>query len=249
MRPYALTIAGFDPSSGAGLTADIKTFECLNVYGLAVCTANTLQHEDVFIKTSWIDGHQVLEQVQLLTEHYTISFAKIGIIENLTLLKKIIEILKRKNIWVIWDPIIVASAGFVFHESFDSILLKEILSMIYLITPNQIEYDMLKRINEYDDKSWVDAIRLNKISATLLKGGHLINAERNDVLFTFNNRLVIEGQVFEGYSKHGTGCVLSAAITSYLSLGQNIEQACVNAKEYIHRFIMSNTTKLGYHEV
>ena len=81
-HPKTLTIAGLDPSSGAGLTADIKTFEALKCYGLAVCTANTIQNDVEFDSCYWVDVSVIKNQIALLFKQFSINFVKIGIIEN-----------------------------------------------------------------------------------------------------------------------------------------------------------------------
>src|SRR5690606_29234163 len=113
-RPYILSVAGFDPSGGAGILADIKTFEAYKTIGLGVSTALTYQTEDSFLGLDWQSEKQIDMQLEPLLKRYPIKFAKIGLVESLKSLSQIIEVLKHYNpgMKIIWDPILKASAGF-----------------------------------------------------------------------------------------------------------------------------------------
>ena len=93
-RPYVLTIAGFDPSGGAGLLADVKTLEQLKCQGLAVCTVNTIQNDTTVTKCYWISIAEIKEQIELLFERFEINVVKIGVVENWGVLQQIINLLK-----------------------------------------------------------------------------------------------------------------------------------------------------------
>src|SRR6187431_1237109 len=113
-RPIVLTIAGFDPSGGAGVLADIKTFEQHKVYGFAINTANTIQTENEFHKIEWATIDFVLESITTLLGNYAVNAVKIGIVPSLDYLSKIVFCLKyhSSNIKIIWDPILKSSTEF-----------------------------------------------------------------------------------------------------------------------------------------
>jgi hydroxymethylpyrimidine/phosphomethylpyrimidine kinase len=138
MRPYVLTIAGFDPSGGAGVLADCKTFEQHGVYGFGVCTAWTVQTDDSFLQLHWLTAEQIIEQLQPLLKKFVVSACKIGIIHSPETLIEVIRLLKEHNpaIHIVWDPVLKASAGYDFHavKSFHS--LEAILASVSLVTPN-----------------------------------------------------------------------------------------------------------------
>ena len=90
-RPNILTIAGFDPSNGAGLTADVKTFETLKCYGLSVCTANTIQDDSEFKACHWMPVEVILDQIEVLFKRFQINYVKIGIVENWETLSLLVE--------------------------------------------------------------------------------------------------------------------------------------------------------------
>ncbi|MBN2682495.1 MAG: bifunctional hydroxymethylpyrimidine kinase/phosphomethylpyrimidine kinase [Bacteroidales bacterium] len=245
-RPKVLSIAGFDPSSGAGITSDIKTMEHHEVYGLGVCSAITFQNENIFEGVDWLCAGKIKQQIDILAKNHSFDVVKFGIIENLDCLKDIILHLKKINpkIQIIWDPVVGASAGFTFHESINNYVLFEVLRQIYLITPNITEskllfgtsdpYNIQKLVNEFD------------LCSVLLKGGHSQN-NADDFLILKEDVVKIQGTQFQDVSKHGTGCVLSASIASNLSKMINLRTSCRNGKKYTEKFIESNNLLLGFH--
>src|ERR1700729_4382873 len=108
LRPYVLSIAGFDPSGGAGILADIKTFEAQQTLGLGVCSALTYQTENTFEGVTWVNKDTIIKQLAPLLKAYSIDYVKIGLIENMEVLNSIIDYLLGKNpsMRIIWDPIL-----------------------------------------------------------------------------------------------------------------------------------------------
>ncbi len=245
-RPLALTIAGFDPSGGAGLLSDIKTFEANQVYGLGVCTALTVQHENRFDSVQWVDIELIIKQAKLLFEKYSIEYVKIGLIKSLDDLSIIITALLTWNpdVIIIWDPILKASAGFNFHDEINVNILKAILTQIYVLTPNLPEANLL--VSDFINTEQ-KALVLAENCAVFLKGGHGDLDESKDLLFYQNQRVeYLAKRIIHG-EKHGSGCVLSSAITANLAKGFPLEKACEKAKKYITAFLGSNDSLLGYH--
>ena len=117
-RPYVLSIAGFDPSGGAGILADIKTMEALQVQGFGVATSLTYQNENAFLGLHWISLERIIAQLKPLISIYPISVVKIGLIESPTVLQGLLNYLKENlpSVRIVWDPILRASAGFDFHK-------------------------------------------------------------------------------------------------------------------------------------
>ena len=104
-RPYVLSIAGFDPSGGAGILADIKTFENNGVYGFGVCSALTYQNDKEFIHVDWIDPDKIKQQILVLFKKFRIDFIKIGLIENFSVLLQLVKWIRSKNpeVIIIWE--------------------------------------------------------------------------------------------------------------------------------------------------
>lgn len=248
-RPIVLSIAGHDPSAGAGLLADIKTFENIGVYGFGVNTSITFQNDIDFVDLEWLSTDDIIKQIFVLTKRFKIDFVKFGIIKNLETLNEIIDFLlfQNKSVKIVWDPILKSSTGFDFHKKISNNILLDIMKKITLITPNLIEAKNLFMSKHLDNESFNNYIFNEKLCNILIKGGHSIDSNANDILFNGDDYFIFEGDKFNGISKHGSGCVLSAAIIAYMALGNDISKACLKAKTYTERFLLSNETYLGYH--
>lgn len=245
-RPYVLSIAGFDPSAGAGVLADIKTFEANQVYGLGVCTALTFQHESQFDGLSWVPLTEVLRQMEVLYRLYRIEVVKIGLVENITTLAAIVRAIMtyNPNTKIVFDPILKASAGFDFHDAMTLDTLQEVLTQLFLITPNLPE---LNRLVSQQEDTAVKARLLAQHCAVYLKGGHSEANHANDVLFYQHDSFLFESPRIDKGEKHGSGCVLSSAIAAGLAKGLTLPEACLAAKTYITHFLSSSPTLLGSH--
>lgn len=245
-RPYALTIAGFDPSAGAGVLADVKALEASGVYGLAACTALTVQNDVTFERVSWVGLADMQDQIRLLLARFSVGFVKIGLIESLPVLLKLISWLKAHNpaAQIIWDPVLKATAGYEFHARPDADLLQAICRELALITPNQPE---ALRLIPAAASPGAAAEALAAWCPVLLKGGHAAGDLATDVLLTAEARHVLASPRLPHGEKHGSGCVLSAAILARLALGNGLPAACRQGKAYTSRFLASNETLLGYH--
>lgn len=246
LRPYVLSIAGFDPSGGAGLVADAKALEAQGAYGLTVATAITVQHESVFRKVEWLDKQLIKEQLQLLLEQYPIHYCKIGLIENWELLQELVELMKsyHSSMYIVVDPIFRASAGFDFKHATSLEDLMTWLPNIDLLTPNAQE---LAVMNPSQKELLITAQQLAKKTAVLYKGGHNVTQKGVDVLLCKEQQFVLPPPFLSAYEKHGSGCVLSASIVGQLAKGLPLLEACRAAKKYTTSFLNSNPNLLGYH--
>lgn len=245
-RPFVLTIAGFDPSAGAGILADIKTFEQLKTYGIAIPTAYTIQTENQFVEMEWVTIEKVLFQIELFLKAYKIEAIKIGIVSSLSDLKFIIRKIRSidSKVPIIWDTVLKSTTEFSFLEIENQQDLEFILQAIQLITPNQDE--VLKLIpNAITVEENLNYLR--NFTTVLWKGGHKKEAKGTDILLTKNTEISIHPTLKNCTEKHGSGCVLSSAITAYLCFDENLEQACRKAKLYTEKILQSNLSKLAYH--
>lgn len=242
LRPYCLSLAGFDPTAGAGVLADIKTFETHGVYGMGIITANTLQTDDLFIDVDWVDVAVVKKQMETQMKKYDIGVLKIGLIRDFDTLCQVIVLAKgiQPEIKIVWDPILKSSSGFHFHDR-DSLELNFLEENCSLITPNWNEFEVLWG----NDPEVLKERKLK--TAVLIKGGHRQEKTGCDLLFEYGSFTDIPGTSFSGKTKHGTGCVLSSAISANLAKGKNLLESCPEAKTYVEKFIQSNESNLGYH--
>jgi len=243
---YILTIAGHDPSAGAGLTSDIKTFEAHNFYGLSVCTAVTVQNDVDFKKCYWTPINIIQEQIETLFVRFEIHIVKIGIVENWQVLLDILLQLKRLNPYVkiVLDPILNASAGYDFHSNEEQSLLEEILKHCYVVTPN---YDEIKAL--YPEKDIEETLEFfSEHTNVYLKGGHRIDKKGWDELYYSKIVMVnIPPNIEKVSNKHGSGCVLSSSLACNIALHDELEDAARATKYYTEQFLNSNKSLLGTH--
>ncbi|MCX6350273.1 MAG: hydroxymethylpyrimidine/phosphomethylpyrimidine kinase [Bacteroidetes bacterium] len=246
LKPICLSIGGFDPSGGAGVLADIKTFEQNGVAACAITTCITYQNESEFEGVKWLPFSEIEKQFNVLAEIYKFSFVKIGLLKNLDFLLKIIDLLymHNKKVSIIWDTVLSASSGFSFHQKINQKKLKQILEKVYLITPNWEEIKLLSG----NENALRAAITLASTTNVFLKGGHAKGKTSEDILFFDGKWTLYSTDRLKTKGKHGSGCVLSSAITAQLSLGNSLQQACIVAKEYTLGFLKSNDSLLGTHK-
>ena len=245
-RPYVLSIAGFDPSGGAGILADIKTFEMHQVQGMGVCTSVTFQNENEFEGLVWVEMPEIKKQLDILFKKYSFDYVKIGLVKGLKELEEIIDILITKNekIKIVWDPILKASAGYDFHKELDLDLATRILKKIYIVSPN---LDEIKVLSPGELSVVASAEKLSKYCIVFLKGGHSDTGVAEDILFVEDKKYLFRQNKIENGEKHGSGCVLSSALTALLAKGFEVQEACGKAKKYTSDFLSSNKGLLGYH--
>jgi thiamine-phosphate pyrophosphorylase len=245
--PPVASIAGFDPSSGAGVTSDIKTFESCQARGLGICSAITFQNQHAYRGTAWIDPPAIARQRDALLQAFSPAWIKIGLVESLDALREIVTGLQATlpRARIVWDPILKASAGFTFHERVDRETLREILDKIYLVTPNG---DELLHLFGTDRPEALQAACRRHDTRVLWTGGHASGPEAIDRLITPDAIHAFAVARVPG-TKHGTGCVLSAAITALLARGYPLEEACREGQRRVARFILSGPTLLGRHDI
>ncbi|MBD2770382.1 hydroxymethylpyrimidine/phosphomethylpyrimidine kinase [Hymenobacter sp. BT664] len=245
MRPFALSIAGFDPSAGAGLLADVKTMEASGVYGLGVCTALTVQNDVAFERVSWVAAATIRDQIRVLFTRFRVDFVKFGLFESLPQLLELVGWLKGQNprLQLVWDPVLKATAGYEFHRSADRELLRALCAEMALLTPNRPEMLRLWPAESAERAAEV----VSGFCPVLLKGGHDDGELATDVLFASGRRHEFSTPRLPHGEKHGSGCVLSAAVLAQLAQGQSLVDACRVGKAYTTEFLASNETLLGYH--
>lgn len=245
-KTYIVAIAGHDPSGGAGITSDVKTFEAHGLYGLSVCTAITVQNDIDFKQCIWMKPEVILNQIEVLFQRFEIQYVKIGIVESWSVLSLILDKLKNLNpeIKVILDPIIKASAGFDFHTSENQDILDDIWRKCFIITPNYDEIQLL-----YPNLDIPETIEnISSLTNVYLKGGHREDKKGWDAFYYSSIVMMsLPPNVTKVKAKHGGGCVLSSSLTSNLALGLELEDAAKNAKYYTEQFLNSNESLLGTH--
>jgi len=209
-RPFALSIAGFDPSAGAGVLADIKTFEQHSVYGFAINTANTIQTENKFIDIQWTALEFLLQSIETLFEAYEIKAVKIGIVPSLNFLKSIVFLIKKLSpeTKIVWDTVLKSTTEFDFLTIENQNDLVAILNEIDLITPN---YNEILKLDSKEKSVEISIEKLSKNCAVLLKGGHHPTEVGTDYLHTQNQFFRLSPKKHQNTSKTRFGlCIISS---------------------------------------
>ena len=241
---YAMTIAGFDGSGGAGILADIKTMRDFGVYGCSVCTALTVQNELSFADPGFLPWERIRVQLDKLREVREYKFIKIGLVQDAEMLQKIVEWIRQNNsdAFVIWDPIMGATTGFRFFADDDADRFFPVFSQIDLITPNQYEYAYLG-LGVADSRK---ELLVGKKTSILLKGGHAEGEDSTDTLWHEGKIFKFTSKRFIGVDKHGSGCTLSSAILANVALGKSLPESCQAAKLYIEKFLAGGEGRVGW---
>lgn len=243
MRPVALTIAGSDPSGGAGIQADLKTFHQFGVYGEAVITLLTVQNTMRVDRVECLPVPLVLEQLRAVLEDIPPAAAKTGALGNGALVCALAEAAGAFGFPLVVDPVMVSKHGLpLVAEEARVALVRDLLPRAYLVTPNVPEAEALTgiAIRETADMRRA-AERLCELGAgaALVKGGHMTGSA-TDILLAGGRFHEFPAPRFETRHTHGTGCTYSAAITAALASGQALEAAVGRAKRFITEAIRSN---------
>lgn len=227
-----ISIAGFDPSGGAGILADIKTFTSLGIHGTSVITALTAQNPERFFSTYPIAIEYIEEQFNSIVDEYNINYGKTGMLYSNEVIKLIHEKLSSNNVKYVVDPVMIASSGGNLSKNDISKTLKNnLIKDSVLITPNIFEAEVLSGIAIKNIADGIEASEiLNKYSNVLITGGHL---NGNSILNIDGKIKVIKEDLIKTNNIHGSGCSLSAAITSYLIKGEELSAAVKKANKFI----------------
>ncbi len=240
MSKIALTIAGSDSSAGAGIQADIKTFAVHKVYGVSVVTAITAQNTTKISKIFEIPIDIIEAQLDALLEDVSIDALKTGMV----LSRKIVELVARKfgglEIPIVVDPILKAGTGReLLEEAAIETLLSHLVPIADIIIPNVMEAERLTGIKIDSESNFTEVAEKfleRGAKAVLIKGGHLISKEVLDfLLLEDGTRHIFQKVRYSGQDRHGSGCVLSAAITANLARGFDIFDAVKRAERFIER--------------
>ncbi len=236
--PVALTIAGSDPSGGAGLQADLKTFAAHGVYGLSVVTAVTAQSTRGVADTFPLPADTVSAQLDTIGGDITIDAAKTGMLASNAIVESVAAMIVSLDLpRVVVDPVMTATSGRVLLDP-DAIstLKHELLRHAFVVTPNVPEAELLSGlpIRSIDDvKNAAERIQRLGPHAVIVKGGHLDGPQSIDLLFDGERMIEFPAVRLPGPPAHGTGCAFSAALAAGLALGRPLPEAAEQAKRYV----------------
>ena len=245
-----LTIAGSDPFGGAGIQADCKTIHALGGYALSVATALTSQNS-LGVESVYTPPVEVFKsQLNCLLDDIKIDALKIGMLSSLENVQTVIELIQQYSLKnIVLDPVLISTSGHrLLNPDAIALLTEKLFPLTTLITPNIPEALLLTKQEKLDQLTEKNLLKL--APNILLKGGHNTNSKQaTDTLYQ-NNRAVktFQANWVKTNHTHGTGCVLSSAIATQLALGNPLNQAIQQAKEYLSQQLnQSNQLKLSYH--
>lgn len=250
--PVVLSIAGFDPCSGAGVTADIKTIAAHGCYGVACITALTVQSTSAVRRVEAVDANLVAETLAELATDVEIAAVHIGMLGSGKVVRAVGDFLaSREMLNIVLDPILKSSSGAALLDASGARLLTEkLLPLATVVTPNVDEASALTGLAVTDPEQMRAAARkLHEMgaAAVVITGGHLDKAID---LLSFASKRGIEQELFKSArlrsnSTHGTGCAFATSVACHLAMGRGLPEAVLLAKAYVSAAI-SNAHPLGH---
>jgi hydroxymethylpyrimidine/phosphomethylpyrimidine kinase len=243
--PVALTIAGSDCSAGAGIQADLKTFQHFRVHGLTAVTCVVSETANIVRAVHPVPVEIVRDQVALMMESFPVAAVKTGMLFSAAHVIAVAEILKNfPKIPLVVDPVMIASTGASLLEpEAVAAYIELLLPLARVITPNLPEAEVLlgRKIGE-DLENGARGLVEKFGVAILLKGGHLDGDECVDLLLENSVAHRFSARRIPVAGSHGTGCTLSAAVAACLALGETLPQAVESAKHYLGETLRQSHT-------
>jgi hydroxymethylpyrimidine kinase / phosphomethylpyrimidine kinase / thiamine-phosphate diphosphorylase len=240
MPQVVLTIGGSDSGGGAGIQADLKTFSVLGLHGACAITAITAQNTLGVQRVFGLEPEVVVEQMRSITDDFSISFAKTGMLYSAEIVSAVAHHLQKMNIPFVLDPVIEAEAGgrLLRPEAVEA-LKKHLIPWAKVVTPNIFEARALTGIEVRDRDSALLAaqkILLLGPEAVIVKGGHL---DCTDLLAVGEEVILLPGERVAG-GNHGVGCTYSAALTAFLAMGFSLKEAARQAKKFAEKALLGS---------
>jgi len=234
--PVVMTIGGFDPSSGAGITADLKTFAAENCYGVAAITALTVQNTQGTARVHALDPSLLQSTIQNLLADGRVKAIKVGMLAHRANAEVVAEILGANLATpAVLDPVIQSTSGLtLLDEEGASFLRDQLLRLARVVTPNLHEASVLTGLKvENVEGMKAAALKLAELGAraVVVTGGHLEKAI--DVFYDGTGFETFAGDHIKPDNTHGTGCTYSSAVAANLALGRSLREAVVLAKAYV----------------
>lgn len=244
----ALTIAGSDSGGGAGIQADLKTFEAFGVFGASVITAVTAQNTRRVLKSFYLPPSLVEKQMDAVISDLKPEAAKTGMLGSAGIIKAVAQKVKKWGLSkLVVDPVMFATSGdSLLEPKAVKILKEELLPLALVVTPNLAE---AAQLSGFPVESWQEMqeaarqIRRMGPSYVVIKGGHR-PSDANDLFYDGSKMITLSSPVLTGKKLHGTGCAFSAAITAGLARGDSPAAAIKAAKAFMIR-ALKNPLKPG----
>jgi len=252
LRPVVLTIAGLDPSGGAGIVADIKTIAAFGCFPAAALTSITFQNTTGVFGAEHQTAATLRAQIMPVVRDVAVSAVKTGMLPSAEIVAEVARLVAEKSLPApVVDPVVVATSGDVLidDEAFETLTAK-LFPLARIVTPNIPEAEKLTGVSindEADMRRAAEAIQSLGARAVLVKGGHRrIGGEALDILLDEDRNFIeFRSEYLDVGEVHGSGCTLSAAIAAGLGNGVTLEDAVAAAKKYVTDAIR-NATRVGH---
>lgn len=242
-----LSLAGSDPSGGAGIQADLKTFAARGTYGMAALTALTAQNTQGVSGVFAVPADFVAQQLTMVFSDVRVDAVKIGMIVNAQISDRVAQILqkqliKQPDLQIVLDPVMIAKGGAALLDPLAvESLTQKLLPLATLLTPNLPEAAAILGVpvaeNREDMERQGQALLAKGCKSVLMKGGHMTGEHCPDLLLSSEYNLWFEAPRVETPDTHGTGCTLSSALAAELAKGNSLPDAVREAKAYLLRAI------------
>ena len=243
MPAVALTIAGSDPSGGAGIQADLKTFHQFGVYGEAAITLVTVQNTRRVSRVEVLPADLVVEQVLAVLEDIPPAAAKTGALGSAEIVEAVAELARNFGFPLVVDPVMISKHGSrLLSPAAEESLKTKLMPHTYLVTPNIPEAEALTGMSIETEQHMMEAARRILAfgpRAVIVKGGHRSGDDAVDMLCREEGNERFSVARSESRSTHGTGCTFSAAITALLAQGVELSEAVGRAKQFVSSAIRS----------
>lgn len=262
-QKVCLTIAGLDPSGGAGIIADIKTFGAFGCFATAAVASLTFQNTTGVFGAVHQTAETVRGQVEPILGDFTVSALKTGMLPTGEVIEEVANLVGENGLRnFVVDPVVRSTSGFdLIDDEALRVLIEKLFSLSEIITPNLPEAERITGMKIQSETDTETAARMMQSMGArnvLIKGGHLFEGERmkdegergirnkmaRDYLFEADKLTVFEGEFFETDATHGTGCALAAAIAANLALGKSLYESVEIAKKFVFKAIQ-NAPDLG----
>lgn len=245
-----MTVAGSDSGGGAGIQADLKTFQELGVFGTSAITAltaqNTLGVEGILPATAEF----ISQQIEVVFKDMPVKAVKTGMLFSDKIIETVAKTLEDKEIKLVVDPVMIAKGGASLLQSDAVTALKtKLLPLATVLTPNIPEAEVITGLTIKTDadlhKAAKEILKMG-VGCVVMKGGHLDGREAVDTVYLHDgSRFAMQSERIETTQTHGTGCTFSAAITAFLGQGMDLREAIIEAKKFVHLAI-SNPLNIGH---
>ncbi len=240
--PVILTIAGFDPSAGAGTLADVKTMSAFGGYGVAAITSLTFQNTQGVFGAQHQSRQTLAAQLTALFDDFDIAAVKTGMLPAPEIIAEVAhQISAKKILHFVVDPVVRSTSGYdLIDDPTLQVLIEQLFPLASIITPNAAEAERITGIKLTDTETMqqaAEALLKMGAKAVLVKGGDVDGVTATDLLADESGTAIFSTTKIQSSSTHGTGCTLSSALACLLALNYSLRDAIPLAKEYISKAI------------